>query len=425
VASSPKAVVPKGARVIDGKGKYLIPGLWDMHVHLWDRQPMLNLYLAAGVTGIRDMGSDPTRTLALRRDIEAGKIPGPRIVTSGPLVDGPGSGITQAPVIQAENANEGRAAADTIDDAGHDFIKVLSRLSVDAYQALAQRARVRRAIFAGHVPESVSVWEAVDARQKSQEHLFGMALACSYDETRLRRQRLEAIAKKDYEALRDIRDRTYATFSASQCRELFRKMARYGVWQTPTLTLRKRLSLMDLERLAAETQLRLVPNDVRSGWKDPREDLKRATPEQLKNFTEDYEFHRNLTVMMQRAGVGLLAGTDTGDSYVVPGFSLHDELEYLVEAGLTPLEALNTATINAARYLDREKTEGTVERGKRADLVLLDADPLADIRNTRKIALVIVNGRLTSEPAAAKPHETARPKPRKGPATSRRPASAP
>lgn len=394
VAASMLAPVPKGARVIEGKGKYLIPGLWDMHVHLWDRQPMLHLYLAAGVTGIRDMGSDPARTLVLRKEVEAGLRLGPRIVACGPVVDGPGPGIRQAPLITVRDANEGRAAADQVDEAGYDFIKVLSRLPADAYQALAQRARVRRAVFAGHVPEEVSVSEAIDARQRSQEHLFGLALACSWDETRLRARRAEAIAKQDYAALREIRERTYATFSASQCQELFRRMVRYGVWQTPTLTLRKRLSLVGLDRLVEAAELRSVPDEVRAGWQDPREERKRATPEQLQAFAEDYEFHRKLTGMMQRSGVPLLAGTDTGDAFVVPGFALHDELELLVEAGLTPLEALTSATLQPARYLERDKTLGTVEPGKAADLVLLEADPLADIRNTRRIAAVVAAGRL-------------------------------
>jgi imidazolonepropionase-like amidohydrolase len=388
------AATGKGGKVIDGKGKFLIPGLWDMHVHLWDKEPMANLYVAAGVLGVRDMGSDLKRSRPLQADIKAGRAAGPLIYTSGPPVDGPGSGITQSPVITVTTPEDGRRATDTTDEGLADFVKVLSRVPEDAYFALAQRARVRRIPFAGHLPEAVSITDAIDARQKSMEHLYGLALACTPEETALRKRRAEAIEKKDYAALREIRDRTYATYSPGIATELFRRMARMSVWQTPTLTLRKRLSFMDLDRLAEAPELKYVPEAVRAGWTDPREEAKKATPEQLANFREDYEFHRKLVTAMRATGVPMLAGTDTGDAYVIPGFSLHDELQLLVEAGLSPSEALGAATIQPARYFNLEATHGTVERGKVANLVLLDADPMADIGNTRRISAVIQNGHL-------------------------------
>jgi hypothetical protein len=253
---------------------------------------------------------------------------------------------------------------------------------------------VRRIPFAGHLPEAVPVTSAIYARQKSIEHLFGIAMACSLEETILRQRRAEAIAKKDYAALREVRDRTYATFNPTIAREVFRQMARYDVWQTPTLTLRRRLSLMGLEELTSARELQYVPAAVRSGWKNPLEELKKATPEQMENFREDYEFHRRLISYIRSAGAGILAGTDTGDAYVVPGYALHDELSLLVEAGLAPSEALASATVQPARYFGIEDAYGTVERGRVASLVLLDGNPLDDIRNTRRIAAVIQKGRL-------------------------------
>jgi hypothetical protein len=383
-----------GAKVIDGKGKFLIPALWDMHVHLWDKEHMAGLYVAAGVLGVRDMGSDLERTRVLQADIKAGRAVGPLIYTSGAPVDGPGSGLKEAPVVIAGTPDEGRRATDTTDEALADFVKVLSRIPYDAYIALAQRARVRRIPFAGHLPEAVPVSDAIDARQKSMEHLFGIAISCTPLESTLRQQRAEAIEKKDYAALRQVRERTYATFSTGVANELFRKMARLAVWQTPTLTLRKRLSYLDLDQLVEATEVAYVPAPVRAGWKDPREDAREASPQQLTDFREDYEFHRKLVGHMRNAGVGLLAGTDTGDPYVVPGFSLHDELALLVEAGLSPLEALSTATLQPARYFNIESTHGTVQRGRIANLVLLDADPSTDIRNTRRIHSVIHHGRV-------------------------------
>jgi hypothetical protein len=385
---------PAATRTIDGTDKFLIPGLWDMHVHLWDQDPMLGLYVANGVLGVRDMGSDLARTRGLRSDIAAGRIAGPLIYTGALTVDGPGSENTRAPVITVLTPEDGRRAVDRVDESLADFVTVMSRVSADAYNAIAQRARVRRIPFAGPLPEAVEATTAIDARQRSIEHLFGIALACSPHETELRRLRAEAIANRDYSALREIRQRTYSTFSPAIAGELFRRMARYGVWQTPTLTLRRRLSFIDVEKTTAAPELRYVPATVRAEWKDPREEFRKATPEQIGHFREDYDFHSKLTSHMRGSGTGILAGTDTGDPYVVPGFALHDELALLVEAGLSPAEAVAAATLQPARYFGIESEFGTVDRGKTADLVLLDKDPLQDIRNTRRIAAVIQKGHL-------------------------------
>jgi hypothetical protein len=340
------------------------------------------------------MGSELARTRALRTEIDAGRAAGPLIYTSGAPVDGPDSELQQAPVIKVSTPEEARRAVDTVERSMGDFVRVLSTISEDAYFALAQRARVVRMPLAGHLPEAVSAWDAVDARQKSIDHLFGMALSCSYDETRLRRERADAVAKKDYVKLTQVGERTYATYTASIANELFRRMARMGVWQVPTLTLRRRLALLDLDRLADAPELKYVPAAVRNRWRDPREDLKNASEEQLRNFRSDYEFHARLVSAMQRAGTGILAGTDTGDPWVVPGFALHDELEYLVDAGLSTAQAIAAATVLPARYFGVEDSYGTVDRGKIADLVLLNADPFSDIRNTRRIAAVVHRGAL-------------------------------
>lgn len=393
-AAGTSVKVPAGAKVIEGKGKYLIPALWDMHVHLWEQDAMAGLYLAAGITGIRDMGSDLSRTMALRAGIDAGRAAGPTIYTSGPPVDGPDSKLNASPVIKVRTPEEARQAVDKVEKDSADFVKVLSTLSEDAYFALAQRARVVRMPFAGHLPEDVTAWDAVDARQKSIEHLFGIALSCSYDEKTLRRERKEAIANKDYAKLRTIRSRTYSTYNPGLANDLFRRMARMGVWQTPTLTMRKRLALIDLDQLAGARELKYVPEAIRKSWTDPREELGKASAEQIQNFREDYDFHAKLVGAMQRSGVGILAGTDTGDPYVVPGFALHDELIDLVAAGLTTGQAIASATILPARYLGIEDSYGTVDRGKVASLVLLNADPLADIRNTRRISAVVHRGKL-------------------------------
>lgn len=389
------SVGPKlGPNVIDGTGKYLIPGLWDMHVHLWEKRPMLGMYVANGVLGVRDMGSSLSTTKAWRTEVETGAVIGPRIYTAGSPVDGPGGGNAKMPVQQVLSAEEARRAVDALNNQGTDFVKVLSTLSRDAYVSLAQRARVTRTPFAGHLPEAVTVTQAIDARQKSLEHLFGIALACSSEEPTLREARSLAIDNHDNAELARIRERTYETFSKARATELFGRMARFDVWQTPTLTLRRRLALMGLEELVGDPHAKQIPAEVLATWEDPRNDLKKASPEQMERFRRDYEFHRELVLLMQRSGVGLLAGTDTGDPYVLPGYALHDELRLLVEAGLSPAQALRTATINPARYFGAEGLSGSIARGRRADLLMVDANPLDDIRNANRISAVIVRGRL-------------------------------
>ena len=346
--------IPAGAGAIDGKGKFLIPGLWDMHVHLWDDDPKPEPYVAYGVLGVRDMGSDLVKTRALRAP---GRI-APKIYTSGQALDGPRSGIRASAGIKVAGPEEARQAVDKLDKGMADFIRILSGLSRDSYFSIAQRARVIRSPFAGHLPGDVTVAEAIDARQKSMEHMFGLPMAFTPLEPSLREQRATARAKGDREALAAVAKRVYETFSPGLANETFHRMARFGMWQCPTLTLWQR---MERDKEASH---------------------------------EEYEFHARLVKLMYGAGTGVLAGTDTGDPGVEPGIALHDELRAMVAAGLSPLEALTTATLNPARFFEIEATHGTVAKGRTADLVLLEADPLADIGNTRRIAAVIRAGKL-------------------------------
>jgi Imidazolonepropionase and related amidohydrolases len=309
-------------------------------------------------------------------------------------VDGPQEQPTKLKPIRVSTPEAARNAADTLDIQEVDFIKVLSTLSRDAYLSLAQRARLLRVPFAGHVPESVSVLEAIEERQRSMEHMLGLLLACSPDETELRDQRAEAIRKQDGPALRKIREKTLETFSEARAVEIFRRFARFSVWQTPTLTMRRRLAFIGLDELVKDPRLKYIPAGIRKTWDDPRQDRDQSSPEALDYAKRYFEKHVQLVGMMKRNGVDLLAGTDTGDPYVLPGFALHDELALLVRAGLTPLEALQTATRNPARFFGIEAKNGTIQTGKVADLVLLSANPLADIHNTSRIEAVVLRGRL-------------------------------
>lgn len=393
---SAKELMPTpDVRVVDGRGKFLIPGLWDMHVHMAGKA-YLPLFLANGVTGIREMHAFyPEMIFQMRKDIREGKLLGPQIVAAGALVDGPNPFWPGSLV--AGTAEEGRKAVRSLKKRGADFIKVYTKLPREAYLAIADEAKEVGLPFAGHVPESVSAAEASELGQKSMEHLYGIVLACSRDEEKLRKEEVEALLKADPVESRVLLRRTQAkaldSFDAERAEALFRRFAKNGTWQVPTLTVLRSLASLDDEKFTRDPRMKYVPKFIRAGW-DPNKGYLKMPADALAGMKRNYKKAGELVRGLHRAGVPFLAGTDVTNPYTFAGFSLHDELRLLVEAGFTPMEALQTATINPARFLGMEKTLGTVEKGKRADLVLLDADPTADIGNTRKIAAVVVGGKL-------------------------------
>jgi hypothetical protein len=386
------------AGAISGTGLYLIPGLWDMHVHLWYKYHQFPLYLANGVTGVRDMGSDLARVNQWRAEMRTGKLIGPRVITCGPPIDGPEKvSDPKLPVLIANNPNEAREAFSKLDDKLRvDFIKILSNLDRESYFAIAEQSRHWYIPLAGHVPDSVSVWEAILDRQNSIEHLFGVLLACSSREDELRQRRLAALKASDRSALREIGRAILDSYSSSTATYLFSKLKMFDIRQTPTLVMRKRMAFIDPAGEAEDPNLRYVEKSIRQGWTDPAEDLKGVPPEALDLARAEYDRLLAIVREMSKAGVEILAGTDTGDPYTVPGFELHKELELLVEAGMTSREALRAATTEPARYFRKQDSMGAVRPRYVADLVLLSANPLTDISNTRKIAGVVVNGKYLS-----------------------------
>ncbi len=400
-----KVSVPREAQETDGTGKFLIPGLWDMHVHWSDpaATKYLGLFTASGVTGVRHMWGFPVH-FQWRKDMAAGAFHGPRMVLAGAIVDGP------KPVwkgsIEAGTEAEGRQAVRTTKEDGYDFVKVYSRLPRDVYLAIADEAKKQNMPFAGHVPYFVSAGEASDAGQKSMEHLYGILLACSSKEEEL--SKLMVMARKDpantdRSLLRRVNEQLLDTYDAAKATALFAKFKKNGTWQVPTLTVLRTFGNLDDKDFVADKRLNYMPPSVRDLW-TPKDDFRFKTMTQEDFALQRKMFKRNLELVgaMHRAGVEFLAGTDVLNPYCFPGFSLHDELELLVNAGLSPMAALQTATRNPARYLDQEKDFGTVAQGKIADLVLLEADPLNDIKNTRKIASVIVAGKLLTREALDK-----------------------
>jgi imidazolonepropionase-like amidohydrolase len=390
--------------VVDAAGKFLIPGLWDMHVHTL-HQSFLDLYLANGVTGVRDMGNFPDWSLRLRKETAEGKLLGPRMMIAGPILDGPGP-VWPFYSLAVADAAAGREAVRSVKRRGMDFVKVYSLLDRDAYFAIAAECKQQGISFAGHVPFSVGAAEASDAGQKSIEHLDGVLEACSPREAELRKEALAQTRHNPNDLLYAM-DRSFARAledpSEERAAALFARFVKNGTWQCPTLTVLRVSGFVDDRAFTADERLKYVPRFLRVLWAPQTNPfLKRYPPEEVRRARRNFPKYLERVGAMRRAGVEFLAGTDAGCMYCFPGFSLHDELELLVRAGLTPLEALQAATRNPARYFGRLKELGTVEPGKLADLVLLDADPLADIRNTRKIAAVVVGGRLLPRDALHK-----------------------
>ena len=376
---------------INGTGKFLIPGLWDMHVHIvfgdWfphAKEITLPLFIANGVTGVRDMGSDLDPLQQWRKEISAGTLTGPRIVMSGPMLDGPQPRFPAS--IAIKTPEDGRRAVDDLKKRGVDFIKLQSLIPRDAVFAIADEARKQGITFVGHVPDSVRASEASNAGQKSFEHLIGIFEGASPLED-------EFIKGPKTES------KSLSTYDPERAAKLFALLAKNQTWQCPTLVWERGGNLIELSDFAHDSRAKYVP----PYWKDVT--WKRFTEQIEHDFNADDLATRRRFVQkelevvksMHDAGVLFLAGTDTPPGvYIFPGFSLHEELQRFVAAGFTPLEALQTATLNPAKFLGRENELGTIEKGKLADLVLLDANPLDDVRNTQKIAAVVANGRYFS-----------------------------
>jgi hypothetical protein len=382
-------------RIVNATGKYLIPGLWDMHVHStglsspWNAEIILPLYLANGITGIRDMGGDPHVLEPRRKQIEAGQLLGPHMVIAGPFLN---AGQSSADTIGVNTPEEARQAVDSLKSQSVDFIKILSNLTPGVYWAIADEAKLQHLRFVGHVPASVSAAEAAEMEQQSIEHLTGVLLASSSKEQDLRPRMLDAIHRKDASAYSMLQAEALATYNAPKAWDLLKKFVDHSTWQVPTLVWDVADANLDNPALANDFRLKYVPASIVKTWA-PGALLKNTNSEQLavaKKITAQY---MDIVGTMRRAGVLIMAGSDSPDPYVIPGFSLHDELDLLVKAGLSTTQALQAATFYPALFLAKLDRYGVVEEGHVADLVLLDGDPLADIANTRRISAVILGGR--------------------------------
>jgi len=385
--------ISANAQRVAGRGRFLIPGLVDMHVHLFNnashRPPndwSFPLFIANGVTAVREMNTLPTAIVQVnqwRKRLAEGNLIAPRILAAGVAVRG------SSP---RDAANQVEAAA----DAGADFIKVFSDVPAAHWRAILDAAQVRALPVSGHVPAGVPLLVAAAAGQRTDEHLMQAFEACSTIEAQL----LDARRGLDGDALVARRDAEEAqvldAFDQATCEQVGKSLAATGQVQVPTLVVPYEESIRTKEPPGNDPRRRYLRADEGARWERI---LASITPHDDALAKRRWSVASQIVAAFHRTRVPMLAGTDTPMPGVYPGFSLHEELALLVASGLTPREALRSATLAPAEFLGIAATAGSVAVGKRADLVLLDADPSKDIRNTRRIDAVLLDGRLLRRPA--------------------------
>jgi imidazolonepropionase-like amidohydrolase len=390
---------PPSGEVIDAHGRFLIPGLWDMHTHVFfdhtaadGKDLILPLFVAFGITGVRDMGSALSPVLEARDAIAAHRLLGPRMVVSGPMLDGPTSSYKAA--IAITTPASGRQAVDMLHNRGVDFIKVQSGVPRDAYFAIAEETRRDHIEFEGHVPDAIRASEAIAAGQRTFEHLIGIFEASSPDQNIYLtgsygdKQGTKTVAK------------LLSAYDPARERRIVALIAQHHVWQCPTLFWERGQWLVDNIDFRKDPDLIYAPHTWQTTlWPSIQKSISASLDTDPLAIRERFVLHElGIVHRLQSAGVPFLAGTDTPAGVdVIPGISLHRELERLVAAGFTPLQALQTATLNPAIFFHRRADFGSVEPRKLADLILLDRNPLEDIRNTRTISAVILDGRYLSQ----------------------------
>lgn len=405
VGNSSETKIPKNAKVIDAGGKYMIPGLWDMHVHfrggqglIPDNEAWLSIFLANGITGIREMGGDIVETVfKWRAEIAAGTRLGPRIFTAGPKLDGP-KPVWPGSIPIADPASA-RSAVDKAKAIGSDFIKIYSvDFPPNVFAALMDEARNQGLTVGGHLPlMTLTTRDAIRGGVRFIEHAQYYVLGgCSRSEKQIDDEFVARFGSKSPMGFTEAAYRYAETFDERWAEELAGELLEHNVWVTPTLAVLRQAESMGRVNYDEHPQRKYVFAGIWRTW-DLKEGRRHPmTDDQLKQQQVVDQKVSALVRLLQSRSVGLLAGSDSGASnnFTFPGWTLHKELELLVENGLSPMQALQAATANPARFLGELGNNGTVEAGKIANLVLLNANPLDDIRNTRQIDSVMLGGKL-------------------------------
>ena len=396
---------------VDGSGQFVVPGYLDMHTHAMpapgQAQTHWPLLLAHGITGVREMSGSPAliaQARQLNADSLAGRVLAPEVLAMpAGLVAGNPPGSAMAALVGQHKA------------AGADFIKLITA-NREATLALLAQAQQQGLGVAGHLPIAISAVDAADAGMRAIEHLgsgMGILLDCAADEAAIRRSMLSGAAAKPpfpptfvisptlYRAVEaPLYQRLLDSFDAAKCQAVTQGLARQQTWQVPTLLRLKSMATSSDARWRNDPNLAYVDKTTRALWQSLADQYARQVPAAAAaTFRVHFAANQQLTGLMLAQGVKLLAGSDLGGIWIVPGASLHQEFAELAEAGLSPLQVLQSSTLNGAEFLGRQASMGTVEEGKNADLVLLDANPLADVANLGKISAVVLQGRYLPKTA--------------------------
>jgi len=388
IEASPAVHAGNSVRQIDGRGRFLIPGLTDMHVHLFNlsshRPPndwSFGLYVANGVTGVRDMRADAASMQLVkgwRAAVDNGQLIAPHILAAGIAVYG-------------TSPKSAAADVDAAASAGTDFIKVFSEVPTTHWRAILAEAKQRSLTVVGHVPATVRLLDAATSGQRTSEHLTQTYEACSSAETATLKERQPLQGDALMSLVADQEKHVLETFDTTLCESIAKTLATTGMVQVPTLALTDEDDFAQNTQRETDYRWPLLRADEQARW---QRFIHGYTKEDAALATMRWPIARRIVSIMHKAGVPILAGTDSPMPGEYPGFALQDELQLLVQSGLTPMEALRAATIEPAKFLHIDNASGSVAVGKRADLVLLDADPTKDIRNARRIRAVVLAGRV-------------------------------
>lgn len=408
---------PTANLYLDGRDKFLIPGLWDAHIHLTFTpeltDSMFRLLIANGITSVRDTGGMLDQVLEQKnkaKDLQ-GQGLAPSVYVAGPLIDGtPGIYIGELPgypeiAVTVTSPEEVVQQVDRLVAQGVDLLKAYEMLSPEAFRALIDRAREHGLPVTGHVPLSMTVAEAAEAGLRSMEHTRNIEMACSSEQQSLFDERQKMLADGQNRPGSELRThihgaqhyRSVQSFDPERCAAVIQTLVDKDTWQVPTMALMQAFKTPFIVEESWISTFDTLPEPTRSSWKKSVNGFKASLQnpsESMQQLSEVMGWKNSLVSQMAEAGVRFMAGTDAPIFYFTPGFSLHKELEYLVAAGMSPMQVLDAATLAPAEYLGLQDQLGTIEKGMRADLLLLDANPLEDISNTQAIQAVVKNGVL-------------------------------
>jgi imidazolonepropionase-like amidohydrolase len=394
VGSSEQITIPPSAEVLDISGKWVLPGLVDMHFHIGDEETntILDLFLANGITTIRDAGGNITLLRLLRNAIDSQVKIGPRIFFSGQILDG-NPPLWPDLSLLVETEQQAKSAVEFLVHQGVDFIKVYNSITEPVLKAIIEAAHAHNLPVVGHIPRSMTMSRAVKLGMKGLEHvrITGKEFLSPEEANRI-----------DFlpYATRETLLWKSLDLDSREMQRLIKLLVDYEVFLDPTLSAAEETFILTPEFQIENPNNQYLPSQIFKSWKEwyenlENEEIYRVPPELKKDAVEGFKKRKRFVGMCAQAGVQILAGTDgPGLGTMLPGFGLHHELELLVEAGLTTLQAIQSATLLAAHALNQEKEIGSLEIGKFADLVILNANPLDKISNIAQIHLVMKDGRI-------------------------------